>query len=1113
MGFISIQSLTLTLSVCLVIISGGLTGYMSISTGETALDDTRSMYEKGLADTESARDESLSACFTAGTSNSEELAGQLMAKVTDGIVSDLRGYLQVPKSIVTAMAHFGRLQGACTDSRGVIKDCPWLRPEWHRDVLQPMLYSMYRDARDLGVTEAVVLSLPYDMMQMQMYSHSPFTQTAANRERLGIPDDYRQDFHISWPAQTTCTLDMDRANCLARKPAPPFMDPAAWERGGEYPGTGGCTWCVRDTATNLKLSPFEPRYRRAGSCSDGNGCKYGFKNENTAASPEQKWRPWFTLSTPPAENGASIFGPCRDLKQAAQEAGRFPMTCPVPEVLQRFDYAMYRGLSLDVHAQQRDVLWSAPTAKGPFAALQVYSAWGHPDQWDYGDGLGNRIGLATAGVDLLSLSGMMKDIIGPLSPGTYLYAVQQDPWKLRAPPTNFKCVDDPHGLMAFAGISCSLLVGILGLSCETDLQSFSSTLKAYTWLYDNCPVSCNACPTDDGHGLLLGSSHGLAYEPLPLNESSYGDQGMADSLPINIRNAPDPVVRTHGRHVLSMRGADNRTMGYASVPSDIARWTYNPQDAAVNITSVTGAVREMPPGDGEPVLFWVKFGHLSDDAGLRLTIALLIPRDEAMKTIDIATAKTRTEAEQAAAAVRLSIQQSSDKTDEDKDDNFMLMIIIVVVACVVLIIISIVFVLSIIKPLLKLEQDMADVATMKLENVDLEEDPSKLEEVGNMQRSFITMVKNLIEYRNYMPQSILCGGEEEEEEEEQEWAEGDGLRQTTMEIPPALSPASAGRGQQLPRSSAMAGHEGPRGREPATGCEPPAEQAESTSFAVRDGITGGPLTDGELGDAARVAQRLHVLADAGITASRVLPAGHCTGDDGKRPAQLPTVFLPAGVVPAEQQRVAFSRADPVVLVDRELERAVRDRICFCHRCGAGPQAPDIEPGKAVCPRQRCAAGCGALLYFGLRAGVPLGLNEWRLWRKHITPLKQPVARYGAICSPGTVDHAARLPASGSPSGSPPGQALRPRPPSPDAPPSSAAAATSAAADAARFPRGATASGCSRPRPARPNAAVPVARPGTQQYGLKLPPVRDDYTQASSVDGWGQTGSALSSGVF
>eukprot|EP01062_Namystynia_karyoxenos_P001169 TRINITY_DN1039_c0_g1_i9.p1 TRINITY_DN1039_c0_g1~~TRINITY_DN1039_c0_g1_i9.p1 ORF type:complete len:1062 (+),score=207.41 TRINITY_DN1039_c0_g1_i9:86-3271(+) len=357
------------------------------------------------------------------------------------------------------------------------------------------------------------------------------------------------------------------------------------------------------------------------------------------------------------------------------------------------------------------------------------------------------------------------------------------------------------------------------------------------------------------------------------------------------------------------------------------------------------------------------------------------------------------------------------------------------------------------------------------------------------------------------------GDEEEEEEEEQEWAEGDGLRQTTMEIPPALSPASAGRGQQLPRSSAMAGHEGPRGREPATGCEPPAEQAESTSFAVRDGITGGPLTDGELGDAARVAQRLHVLADAGITASRVLPAGHCTGDDGKRPAQLPTVFLPAGVVPAEQQRVAFSRADPVVLVDRELERAVRDRICFCHRCGAGPQAPDIEPGKAVCPRQRCAAGCGALLYFGLRAGVPLGLNEWRLWRKHITPLKQPVARYGAICSPGTVDHAARLPASGSPSGSPPGQALRPRPPSPDAPPSSAAAATSAAADAARFPRGATASGCSRPRPARPNAAVPVARPGTQQYGLKLPPVRDDYTQASSVDGWGQTGSALSSGVF
>ena len=35
-----------------------------------------------------------------------------------------------------------------------------------------------------------------------------------------------------------------------------------------------------------------------------------------------------------------------------------------------------------------------------------------------------------------------------------------------------------------------------------------------------------------------------------------------------------------------------------------------------------------------------------------------------------------------------------------------------------------------------------------------------------MQVTFLTMVKNLVEYRNYMPASILAGGGDDEEEVE-----------------------------------------------------------------------------------------------------------------------------------------------------------------------------------------------------------------------------------------------------------------------------------------------------------------------------------------------------------
>ena len=51
---------------------------------------------------------------------------------------------------------------------------------------------------------------------------------------------------------------------------------------------------------------------------------------------------------------------------------------------------------------------------------------------------------------------------------------------------------------------------------------------------------------------------------------------------------------------------------------------------------------------------------------------------------------------------------------------------------------------------------------MDLEAVDTGRAVSQLSEVGMMQRSFVTMVANLVEYRNYMPQSVLVNDSEQD---------------------------------------------------------------------------------------------------------------------------------------------------------------------------------------------------------------------------------------------------------------------------------------------------------------------------------------------------------------
>ena len=118
----------------------------------------------------------------------------------------------------------------------------------------------------------------------------------------------------------------------------------------------------------------------------------------------------------------------------------------------------------------------------------------------------------------------------------------------------------------------------------------------------------------------------------------------------------------------------------------------------------------------------------------------------------------------AVAATHAKIKAEADQTTKDKNQGYMIMYIVLVGCALILIGVSIAFTLAITAPMIVLQEDMASVACMDLEKVDLLRPTSGLEEVGSMQKSFLTMVKNLVEYRNYMPASILGSADDEEEE-------------------------------------------------------------------------------------------------------------------------------------------------------------------------------------------------------------------------------------------------------------------------------------------------------------------------------------------------------------
>ena len=228
----------------------------------------------------------------------------------------------------------------------------------------------------------------------------------------------------------------------------------------------------------------------------------------------------------------------------------------------------------------------------------------------------------------------------------------------------------------------------------------------------------------------------MQYYPPPLNST------LPNQRLINITNHSDiqggsipSAIALHGRYAFSLNSGYDETVELSK--DTFHPWTYVPEANATNATRIE---------------FWTVTKKYTRGSPVTLTwyVTLLVPRSAVMAKIDVSTSSIKAQNEE-------SRQDSEDKQNE----ALVTMLAATLSAAAVLLAVSVFVTRMIISPLLSLQHDMSCVAVMNLEGVDLES-KSRLSEVANMQASFKMMVSNLIEYRNYMPQTVLLSEGDED---------------------------------------------------------------------------------------------------------------------------------------------------------------------------------------------------------------------------------------------------------------------------------------------------------------------------------------------------------------
>ena len=221
----------------------------------------------------------------------------------------------------------------------------------------------------------------------------------------------------------------------------------------------------------------------------------------------------------------------------------------------------------------------------------------------------------------------------------------------------------------------------------------------------------------------------------------YVDPNLVEAVfmaAIHVSNCSDEIVKNAGVHLLEPVPVNGTNVTLAEIQAS--------KSAPYFLTLRTN---RSAAGEG----FYAKVRVMDNRRGLNWYVVALIDREYILGEVDALNTATQE-----------NIRKSESKVDDDLEKARMILYIVVVVAALIPIGLTVYLVFRITKPLIQLMEDMSHVAVMDLSSVDASRPLSSLSEVCAMEQSFKQMMKNLVEYRQYLPQSVLVDSATEETE-------------------------------------------------------------------------------------------------------------------------------------------------------------------------------------------------------------------------------------------------------------------------------------------------------------------------------------------------------------
>eukprot|EP00756_Hemistasia_phaeocysticola_P004024 Hpha_TRINITY_DN12588_c0_g1::TRINITY_DN12588_c0_g1_i1::g.50835::m.50835 len=758
---VSLQCLSSALAIALIVIAGGIIGALSISLGNEAVDRTKGTWKEGLFtmnsvsmngfhDLSSACDEGITNFLSRGTEVADQLTLDVMTSAMAISIHKMETWADAPmQSVAIIRDYFKSLPPA-----------DWVDTEVWRRALNH-IRTVYLNGFGRGVKGISIRASreqPVDGVDVEQFVQWMVNPPNRNTDYSRFVDYV--PFEVVVPIRFDCNSSYSEAQCRTNN--------CIWCTG---PAGGVCANPMRKDVT---VSPPVPSV-----CPSGYALPQGYRLQ------------WYQTTFVPyalgfaREDGTPYLGSCGlrmdgaatpelgcgcnarndyilkggsavnlvvngSFASTLKRNGEYPAwgtnsvtepgMCRVPEGLSGL--SQHTGLIRSGKYGHSKVHWSVVGLEtvGPKLELPTYVF-----ERVCLPGDANCLTLSVqAGIDTLMVTEFLKKAVENTVAGTRLYAVQRD--SLRAG----KCEDDFYRVLEIMGLNCAILQ-ILGAVCDEDLFQLpiiGSLFARHILFRDLCPASCDICsdgryPVRLVEGVLLGASRGDAHVNIPVNESSLQGLGISDMAAAHATESSDPIISGHARAVVANHG------GLFSELPPRETWT---GDATSNLT------------------WWVMARHtkIGDDSATQLvmTVIMLVNRSAAVEPVIASMDDTRQQfdSRQRESISRFNelvnssleaIYSNDRETEEDKTKGFIILYSSVGFFILVLMALSVFLVRLIVAPLLQLQQDMSAVAVMRLEGVDRERTLSRLSEVKSMQISFRSMVSNLIEFRSYMPPSVL----------------------------------------------------------------------------------------------------------------------------------------------------------------------------------------------------------------------------------------------------------------------------------------------------------------------------------------------------------------------